>query len=150
MKKTLQNTDNYSPTEKQSAFLEAYLSQEVRMSIDELCKTADVSRQTYYEWVKDHDFNKWFYEQIQANKYRFAPRIIDNCFTKAMLKEATVQDRELALRVLEVYTPTEKHINENYDIKYSDFMKTIKDKAKKLSKLKVTASGIVKKEKIDD
>ena len=112
----LHNINNFTPTENQLKFLEAYLSQENRESIESLCDKADVSRVTYYEWLKKPEFNKWFYEQIEANKHRFAPRILDNVFTKAMHKDATNQDKELALKVLQIYTPTQRNINETIDI----------------------------------
>lgn len=131
MAEKLQNNNNFTPTEKQLSFLEAYLSQEVRESIESLCDKANVDRTTYYQWLKKPDFNEWFYKQIEANKYRFAPRILDNVFTRAMSKEASTQDKELALKVLQVYTPTQKNINENIDIT-DDKINEVLEKAKEL------------------
>ena len=131
MAEKVQNKDIFNPTENQMKFLEAYLSQEVRESINELCEKAGVVRTTYYEWLKKPEFNEWFYKQIEVNKHRFAPRIIDNVFTKAMQENATTQDKELALKVLQIYTPTSKTINENIDIT-NETLEKVLEKAKEL------------------
>lgn len=131
MAENLQNTNNFTPNENQLKFLEAYLSQEVRETIGELCGKADVSRVTYYEWLKKPEFNEWFYRQIEVNKHRFAPRIIDNVFTKAMQENASTQDKELALKVLQIYTPTQKNINENINIT-DETLNNVLEKAKQL------------------
>lgn len=131
MAENTQNGNIFTPTENQMNFLEAYLSQEVRESIDSLCDKAGVDRGTYYKWLKKPDFNDWFYKQIEANKHRFAPRIIDNVFTKAMSKEASTQDKELALKVLQIYTPTNKQINENINIT-DETLERVLDRAKEL------------------
>jgi predicted DNA-binding protein YlxM (UPF0122 family) len=126
----LQNKDIFTPSDNQVKFLEAYLTQEVRMSIEELCNKAGVQRSTYYEWLKKPDFNDWFYNQIQANKHRFAPRILDNLFNQAR----DTKDKgiiELALRVLDLYTPTAKNINETINIT-DETLEKILDRAKEL------------------
>jgi len=115
MSTILQNKDIFVPSVNQVKFLEAYLSQEVRETIEGLCVKADVQRSTYYEWLKKPEFNEWFYSQIQISKHRFAPRILDNLFNLA--RQTTDKGMiELALRVLDLYTPTAKQINENIDI----------------------------------
>jgi len=142
MAENLQNTNIYTPSETQLKLLEAYLSQEVRESIESLCNKAGVSRVTYYEWLKKPEFNKWFYGQIELNKHRFAPRILDNLFTQAQ----TTNDKgtiELALKVLDLYTPTQKNINENHNMDYKAFIETVKKKATELSNIKVTESGVI-------
>jgi hypothetical protein len=122
----------FKPSKAQAEFLEAYLNQETRKTIEELCSEAKVDRTTYYYWIKKPEFNEWFYNQIELNKYRYAPRIMDNIFTKAMGPNATTQDKELALRVLRIYTPTQKNINENHDFNYEAELEKIINKAKEL------------------
>jgi len=126
----LQKNDKFQPNENQMKFLEAYLSQEVRESIESLCEKAGVDRTTYYLWLKKPDFNKWFYEQIEVNKHRFAPRILDNLFNLA--RQTTDKGViELALKVLDLYTPTNKQINENINIT-DDTLNKVLENAKKL------------------
>ena len=126
----LENSKKFQPKETQLAFLEAYLSQEVRMSIEQLAEIAGITAKTYYEWVKNPDFNKWFYEQIEVNKHRFAPRILDNLFNLA--RQTTDKGViELALKVLDLYTPTNKQINENINIT-DDTLNKVLENAKKL------------------
>jgi hypothetical protein len=124
-----QNINDFKPSELQLSFLESYLSQEVRLSIEQLCKNAGVDKGSYYNWIKKPAFNKWFYDQIEVNKHRFAPRIFDNIFSKAMSEKASVQDKELALRVLGLYTPTTKTITDNQD--YEKILEEVLSKAKK-------------------
>jgi len=126
----LEKGNIFQPKQTQIDFLEVYLSQEVRKSIEELATEAGVTAKTYYEWRKNPDFNKWFYDQIEINKHRFAPRILDNLFTQAQ----TTNDKgtiELALKVLDLYTPTQKNINENIDITQEQIDKVL-EKAKEL------------------
>ena len=123
----------FRPNENQLKFLEVYLSQEVRRSIEDMTTAIGINPATYYLWQRNPDFNEWFYKQIQANKYRYAPRILDNIFTKATSANATVQDKELALRVLEVYTPTSKTITETAN--YEEEIKKILNQARELIKV---------------
>ena len=125
------NLDDFKPKETQLKFLECYLNQDVRKSIEELCVETGIDKGTYYYWLKNPLFNKWFYEQINANKHRFAPRIIDNCVTQAMRPKATPQQIELALKVLDLYTPTQKHTID-YNVHYREEIQVLKAKAREL------------------
>jgi hypothetical protein len=134
--------EDFKPTTKQLNFLESYLKQEVRKPIETLAAESGIDESTYYLWIRRPEFNKWFYDQIQVNKHRFAPRIIDNLFSQA--RETTDKGMiELALRVLDLYTPTTKNINENYDINYAEMMKVIKEKAIQLTTIEVDQTGVM-------
>ena len=43
------------PTPKQAAVMEAALKVGVRRTIVDICKDADVSRQSFYEWLREDD-----------------------------------------------------------------------------------------------
>jgi len=126
----LDKSNKFQPKETQVAFLEAYLSQDVRMTIEELAQKAGITAKTYYEWQKQPEFNEWFYKNIEANKHRFAPRILDNLFNLA--RQTTDKGMiELALRVLDLYTPTAKNITETIDIT-DDKINEVLERAKEL------------------
>jgi len=115
MNNNQENSKSFKPNEKQLSFLEIYLSQEVRRSIEDMANEVGINPATYYLWRRNPAFNEWFYNQIQLNKHRYAPAILDNLFTLAK-KSNDKGLIELALRVLDLYTPTAKQINENIDI----------------------------------
>lgn len=140
MAENRENSKNFKPNEKQIAFLELYLSQEVRRSIEDMSNEVGINPATYYLWRRNPAFNEWFYDQIQVNKHRYAPAILSNLFTQA----TTTTDKgtiELALKVLDLYTPTSKNINENHNMDYRAFIETIKKKANELSSIEITESG---------
>lgn len=142
MSNTQENSKNFKPNEKQLAFLELYLSQEVRRSIEDMATEVGINPATYYLWRRNPAFNEWFYDQIQVNKHRYAPAILSNLFTQA----TTTTDKgtiELALKVLDLYTPTSKNINENHNVDYKAFIEIVKKKANELSNIKVTESGVI-------
>jgi len=140
---TQENIKNFKPNDNQLKFLELYLSQEFRRSIEDMSSEIGINPATYYLWRKSEEFCKWFYDQIQVQKHRHTPDIVMNAIRRAKNPECNNSDIELALRILDVYTPTTKQINENYDINYVKMMEIIKEKATALSKLEVSESGII-------
>lgn len=55
--KTVQN---FTPTRKMRAWLQAYLESDSHETITSLCTRAGVSRRTYYDWINQHpDFLQW-------------------------------------------------------------------------------------------
>ena len=147
-----ENVKKYKPSDNQLAFVEAYLSQEARETIESLCDKSGVKAASYYEWIKDQEFNKWFYDTIRINRFRLVPRILDNVFTRAMSEKATKSDWELALRILDVYNPADKGTdnNDDNDSTYEEIMKIIKEKSAELSALNVNAPGIQISEKVEE
>ena len=66
----------YKPTPKQLKLLEAYLNPDVAASVTAACKDADVSRQTYYEWMKDEAFCKWFWDEFNKHKTHIKAQLV--------------------------------------------------------------------------
>jgi len=65
---TEQNGTKFIPSPKQVKFLEAYLDPDVYPSVTKICEQCGVSRTTYYEWIKDEDFCKWFLGQMDKHR----------------------------------------------------------------------------------
>jgi predicted Zn-dependent peptidase len=149
MAESQENIKNFIPSEKQMEFLEVFLNQETKRSIEDMAEEIGINPATYYLWKRNHSFNQWFYEQIQVQKHRHAPEIISNLIRKAKTDKATPQEIELALKVLDLYTPTNKQVNENYNYDGKKLIEEIKKKAEELSKIEVTESGLIHIEEID-
>lgn len=106
MEKTTEISNIFKPTANQMRYLEMYVSQEVKTPVETLCEMAGITAKTYYEWRKNPAFNKWFYDQIQVQKHRHLPDILMNAIRRAKDPKASPSDIELAMRILDAYTPT--------------------------------------------
>lgn len=50
----------FVPSRKQVELLNAMIDIEVPSTVTGICKHIGISRSTYYEWIKNKDFKKWF------------------------------------------------------------------------------------------
>jgi len=75
-KNDAQNLTKYEPTPKQLKLLEAYLNPDIAASVTAVCKDADVSRTTYYEWMKDEAFCEWFWDEFNRHKTHIRAQLV--------------------------------------------------------------------------
>ena len=74
--KDKQNLTEYKPTPKQLKLLESYLNPDIAASVTAVCKDAGVSRVTYYEWMKDEAFCRWFWEEFNKHKTHIRAQLV--------------------------------------------------------------------------
>lgn len=107
-RKILDEDGNFIPSATQIRVLQVFLNQNVLMSLDEICKIAGVKLDNFEKWQSNKHFNKWFYQEILDNKYRYGGRIVSNLAKRACQADASKDIIELSLRVLGLYEPSVK------------------------------------------
>lgn len=58
-------SDSFKPNKKMYLLLNARLNSDIEASITAECKYANISRDTYYRWMKNEDFATWFDNEFQ-------------------------------------------------------------------------------------
>ena len=103
------NLDNWQPSERQKNVLLVAKKHKFQQTITDLCKSADISRDTWYEWWNG-PFGHWWNEEgnlwIQGHLLAIKSVLMDSA------KGANIpghQDRKMALELLDkTYTPRTK------------------------------------------
>jgi len=75
VEKDKQESTEFMPTPKQFAFMEAFFDQDVPWTISATCKAAGVDRGSYYKWLKDPAFCKWFKEESDKFMAKLVPTL---------------------------------------------------------------------------
>lgn len=96
-----QNLTKFEPTLKQLKLLETYLDPDVTPSVTAICEKADVSRTTYYEWMKDETFCKWFWDEFNKHITHVRAHLVKIGIAKAKSDHRYWADMMRRLELLE-------------------------------------------------
>lgn len=119
----------FEPNNNQLRYLEVFKNQTNEDNKSTLAERAGVTTKTIWEWEKNPDFIEWIAGEVDKSVKRYTPAIKLKIFEKALSEKATVQERELALRVANEYIPTTR--NENVDVT-DDKINKVLEKAREL------------------
>jgi prophage antirepressor-like protein len=111
----LTNSNDFTPNNNQLKYLQVYLNQTNESTRTAICQETGITLKTLCEWEKNNNFREWIRKEVDKTTNKHTPAIKLKILEKGLKDNATVQERELALRIANEYTPTNKIIHENTD-----------------------------------
>jgi len=74
MSQKITKNDNFQPTPAMTIWLDTAI-QNVIANTSEIAKKCNISRQTWYRWVKDDEFRRWFKEEWEKQLSQMSFRL---------------------------------------------------------------------------
>ena len=123
------NSKVFKPNGNQQIYLQVFLKQTNETTREQLCTETGITTKTLWEWEKNNDFREWIKGEVDKAVNKYTPGIKLKIFEKALQPKATIQERELALKIANEYVPTERRIidTQDYEGEINKIIKKAKD-----------------------
>ena len=96
------NQTQWEPSEKQKNLLFSFWDGGYVISVKQACQMAGVSRDSYYRWMKDHRFARWWRQEFDRWMAMNSPRLCGSILHAAMTPKAHPSAKDAATMRLAV------------------------------------------------